>query len=60
MGNGEYGIDPKMLSKYANDINAIIKKGVEVAVVIGGGNITEESNQKEQVLIGFKEIIWVC
>ncbi len=39
MGNGEYGIDPKMLSKYANDINAIIKKGVEVAVVIGGGNI---------------------
>ncbi len=39
MGNGEYGIDPKMLSKYANDINAIINKGVEVAVVIGGGNI---------------------
>ena len=39
MGNGEYGIDPKMLSKYANEINAIIKKGVEVAVVIGGGNI---------------------
>ena len=39
MGNEEYGIDPKMLSKYANDINAIIKKGVEVAVVIGGGNI---------------------
>lgn len=39
MGNGEYGIDSKMLSKYANDINAIIKKGVEVAVVIGGGNI---------------------
>ena len=39
MGNGEYGIDQKMLSKYANDINAIIKKGVEVAVVIGGGNI---------------------
>jgi uridylate kinase len=39
MGNGEYGIDPKMLGKYANEINAIIKKGVEVAVVIGGGNI---------------------
>ena len=39
MGNGEYGIDPKMLAKYANEINAIIKKGVEVAVVIGGGNI---------------------
>ena len=39
IGNGEYGIDPKMLAKYANEINTIIKKGVEVAVVIGGGNI---------------------
>ena len=39
MGNGEYGIDSRMLSKYANDIKTIIKEGVEVAVVIGGGNI---------------------
>ncbi len=39
MGDIDYGIDPKMLSKYANDINEIIKKGVEVAIVIGGGNI---------------------
>jgi len=39
MGEGEYGIDPKMLSKYANEINTIIQKGVQVAVVIGGGNI---------------------
>lgn len=39
MGNGEYGIDPKMLSKYANDISSIVDKNVEVAVVIGGGNI---------------------
>ena len=36
MGDGEYGIDPKMLSKYADDINSIVKKGVEMAVVIGG------------------------
>lgn len=39
MGIGEYGIDPKMLSRYANDISAIVKKGVEIAIVIGGGNI---------------------
>ena len=39
MGDGEYGIDPKMLSKYANEINIIVKKGVEIAIVIGGGNI---------------------
>jgi uridylate kinase len=39
MGEINYGIDPKMLSKYANDINEIIQQGVEVAIVIGGGNI---------------------
>ena len=39
MGDGEYGIAPKMLSRYANNINDIVEKGVEVAVVIGGGNI---------------------
>ena len=39
IGDGEYGIDSKMLSNYANEINEIIKQGVEIAVVIGGGNI---------------------
>lgn len=39
MGNGEYGIDSKMLSKYANDISSIVTKNIEVAIVIGGGNI---------------------
>ena len=39
MGDGEYGIDSKMLSKYADDIKTIIREGVEVAIVIGGGNI---------------------
>jgi uridylate kinase len=39
MGDGEYGIDSKMLSQYANEIDKIVKKGVEIAVVIGGGNI---------------------
>ena len=39
IGDGEYGIDSKMLSNYANEINGIIKQGVEIAVVIGGGNI---------------------
>ena len=39
MGDGEYGIDSKMLTKYANEINEIIEQGIEVAIVIGGGNI---------------------
>ena len=39
MGGGEYGIDPKMLSQYATEINSIVEQGIQVAVVIGGGNI---------------------
>jgi len=39
MGERQYGIDPKRLAEYAQDIKTIIEKGVEVAIVIGGGNI---------------------
>ena len=39
MGNRQYGIDPERLSEYAEDIKAITDKGVQVAIVIGGGNI---------------------
>ncbi|MFT4684220.1 MAG: uridylate kinase [Flavobacteriales bacterium] len=39
MGERNYGIDPKRLAEYAEDIKEIVNKGTEVAVVIGGGNI---------------------
>ena len=39
MGNRQYGIDPERLAEYAQDIKTITSKGVEVAIVIGGGNI---------------------
>lgn len=39
MGNRQYGIDPERLAEYAQDIKTITDKGVEVAIVIGGGNI---------------------
>ncbi len=39
MGERQYGIDPKRLAEYAEDIKKITQKGVEVAIVIGGGNI---------------------
>lgn len=39
MGNQSYGIDPSILEKYANDIKEVTDAGVEVAIVIGGGNI---------------------
>jgi len=39
MGEKQYGIDPKRLSEYAGEIKEVVEKGVEVAIVIGGGNI---------------------
>lgn len=39
MGDQQYGIDPKVLEQYANEIKETIALGVEVAIVIGGGNI---------------------
>jgi uridylate kinase len=39
MGGLQYGIDPERLREYAQDIKEIRAKGVEIAIVIGGGNI---------------------
>ncbi|MBR9853475.1 MAG: UMP kinase [Algicola sp.] len=39
MGEKKYGIDAKRLDEYAEEIKSVIDKGVEVAIVIGGGNI---------------------
>jgi len=39
MGDRNYGIDPKRLENYAKDVKNIVNQGVEVAIVIGGGNI---------------------
>ena len=39
MGENKFGIDPKMLKHYAEQIKAIRDLGTEIAIVIGGGNI---------------------
>lgn len=47
MGDSEYGIDPKMLSQYAEDVKSVIDLGVQVAIVIGGGNIYRGMNSEK-------------
>lgn len=39
MGSQQNGIDPERLALYASEIKQIVSKGVQVAIVIGGGNI---------------------
>lgn len=38
MGNKSFGIDPQMLDSIARQIKKINEKGIEVAIVVGGGN----------------------
>ena len=39
MGRREFGLDTEMVNAIANDIKAVVAMGVQVSVVIGGGNI---------------------
>lgn len=39
MGEKQYGIDPKRIDQYASDIKEIVDGKIQVAIVIGGGNI---------------------
>jgi uridylate kinase len=47
MGTRNYGLDPVMLDLYATEIKTITDMGVQVAVVIGGGNIYRGMNEAE-------------
>jgi len=47
MGDRHYGIDPKMLESYAKEIKMVTNIGVQVAIVIGGGNIYRGMNEAE-------------
>jgi uridylate kinase len=39
LGGEDYGIDPQMLKRIAGEIRDLVQMGVQVAVVLGGGNI---------------------
>jgi uridylate kinase len=47
MGENSFGIDPAMVSRYAKEIKSVVDLGVEVAIVIGGGNIYRGMNESE-------------
>ena len=39
LGEKSYGVDPKIILAYSEEIKEIVDSGVEIAIVIGGGNI---------------------
>lgn len=46
-GENSFGIDPNIVARYAKEIKSIVDLGVEVAIVIGGGNIYRGMNESE-------------
>ena len=51
MGEKEFGIDHDRLKQYSEDIKAIVGMGVEIAIVIGGGNIFRGVNNDVEDVI---------
>src|SRR3954467_9900613 len=47
MGDNSFGLDADVISHYAKDIKSITELGVQVAIVIGGGNIYRGMNEAE-------------
>jgi uridylate kinase len=47
MGDKSFGFDTQVLGHYAEDIKTIVELGVQVAIVIGGGNIYRGMNEAE-------------
>src|ERR1051325_9427799 len=47
MGDKNFGLDSAVISRYAQEVRSVIEHGVEVAIVIGGGNIYRGMNEAE-------------
>src|SRR4051812_44884842 len=47
MGDKIFGLDQDVISQYAQDIKSIVELNVQVAIVIGGGNIYRGMNEAE-------------
>ena len=47
VGENSFGLDPAILEQYSRDIKEIVDLGVQVAIVIGGGNIYRGMNEAE-------------
>ena len=50
MGDQSFGIDPSTVSRITQEIETVVKLGVEVCVVVGGGNITRGISAEDAVI----------
>ena len=60
MGDGQYGIDVATVDRIADEVKQAIALGVEVCMVIGGGNIFRGLAGAADGMDRFPPIIWEC
>lgn len=60
MGDQQFGLNASVLKRFAEDVSEIYKLGVEIGIVIGGGNFSEAFKPQNRELIKCLETIWEC
>lgn len=60
MGKQGYGIDSARLNEYATQIASLAENGVEVAIVIGGGNIFRGLSGAPRASTASRATRWAC
>ena len=48
MGQGSHGIDPQVIQRLAQEIHAVVSQGLQLGLVIGGGNILRGAGMASQ------------
>ena len=60
MGDGDYGIDPQVIKRIAGELQEIVEMGVQLAVVIGGGNIFRGAGLARAGMDRWPPTTWAC
>ena len=60
LGINGVGIDPAVLDRTALEVGQLVGIGVQVGIVVGGGNLFRGAELHEQVLIALPAITWGC
>lgn len=55
-----FGIDPEIIERIADEITKANNQGIEIGVVVGGGNFLEVFRNLQKTWLKLMLIIWVC
>ena len=60
MGEGGYGIDPEVTDRLAHQVRDLHDDGIEVGVVVGGGNIFRGMAGAAKGMSAPRQTTWAC